>query len=327
MQCVCRDGVSAAHPLLAVTLLEIFCSPQSFSIGKPSFGEVIDGVPRNYVMMDISSQSSQPASRLHPDGNVATTNWITNTFYEGSGCTGSVMTTKALSTAFCYKLTDDSTVFYTYACNSSAIIKQKYSDSACTVKRGPPNLHSPSINYCFATDVDDDGYINSNGGWDSNMYTCTTGYPTDTMPAASITRNLFQSSDCSQDGMINVQTGLQDMCYTNYNGRNYSSFIFTTPYLFDYSGENCNAANTVEVTYLDTSGACVNAGDGGFATYSMSGTNADDDENDDNNGVGKDMLAIAIVFSFIGGVILTAVGVFCWFKFGRKPLGAQGDTK
>lgn len=123
--------------------------------------------------------------------------------------------------------------------------------------------------------------------------------------------------------MTNVQTGLQDMCYTNYNGTYYSSFIFTAPYRFDYSGENCNAANTLEVTYIDTSGACVHTGDA-FATYSMSGTNADDDENDDNNGVGKDVLAIAIVFSFIGGVILTVVGVFCWFKFGKKPLGAQG---
>ncbi len=141
--------------------------------------------------------------------------------------------------------------------------------------------------------------------------------------------SLFQSSDCSQAGMTQVQTGLQDMCYTNYNGTYYSSFIFTNPYRFDYSGENCNAANTLDAIYLDTSGACVHAGGGGassFATYSMSGTNADDDENDDNDGVGKDVLAIAIAFSFIGGVILTAVGVFCWFKFGRKPLGAQGDN-
>lgn len=127
--------------------------------------------------------------------------------------------------------------------------------------------------------------------------------------------------------MIGVQTGLQDMCYSNYNGTYYSSFIFTTPYRFEYSGENCNAANTLEAIYLDTSGACVHAGGGSssFATYSMSGTNANADENDEN-GVGTDMLAIAIVFSFIGGVILTVVGVFCWIKFGRKPLGAQGDN-
>jgi hypothetical protein len=71
---------------------------------------------------------------------------------------------------------------------SAAITLQFYSDSACTIKFGPPKTNSPPINYCFATDVDDDGYISSTGGWDSNMYTCTTGYPTDTLPAASATR-------------------------------------------------------------------------------------------------------------------------------------------
>jgi hypothetical protein len=127
--------------------------------------------------------------------------------------------------------------------------------------------------------------------------------------------------------MTYVQTGLQETCYTNYNGTYYSSFIFNSPYRYDFSGMNCKAANVLSVMYLDTSGACVSTNDGGmYATYSLSGTINADNTDDDSNGVSTDSLIVGIVVSFVGGVLLTGIAVYCWFKFSvKKPLGQQSD--
>ena len=86
-------------------------------LASTSFADV---VPKNKMMIDFfapDDSSSMSASRLQPADNVATTNWMTNTFYEGSGCTGSIMMTQAISTAFCYP-TSSPTEFYTYSRDS-----------------------------------------------------------------------------------------------------------------------------------------------------------------------------------------------------------------
>lgn len=63
-----------------------------------------------------------------------------------------------------------------------------------------------------------------------------------------------------------------------------------------------------------------------YATY---GTTATDSTSggDGDDGVSNANLAIAIVFSFVGGVILAGLGVFTWLKCGKSaPLGSKADN-
>jgi hypothetical protein len=72
---------------------------------------------------DFSQLSTSSAVKLavNPDANTDTTNWILNTFYLGSGCSGSVIMTYYISTGFCYP-TSNPNVHYTYSCNSGKLI-------------------------------------------------------------------------------------------------------------------------------------------------------------------------------------------------------------
>ena len=79
-----------------------------------------DVVPKNIMVIDpFFEESAVAVSRLQPDDNVVTTNWLSSTFYEGSGCSGRVIKAHAMSTSFCYNNTGGG--YYTYSCNSSEI--------------------------------------------------------------------------------------------------------------------------------------------------------------------------------------------------------------
>mmetsp|Transcript_54834 Transcript_54834/g.95867 ORF Transcript_54834/g.95867 Transcript_54834/m.95867 type:complete len:237 (-) Transcript_54834:193-903(-) len=230
--------------------------------------------------------------------------------------------TISLSTGFCFP-TSTPGEFQAFSCNSAAITTSTFRDAACTDVISTSTT-SPPLNYCFATDVDDDGYINADtGAWDSNKFTCTTGYPQNTLSAASVSRKVFGGAGCSNSNMIKAQFGLQDSCYTNYNGTNYTSFVYDNPYRYNFDEANCNPGNLVETIYLPLD-SCSDE-DGTSVSYAIYGTTATG-SNGSDSGVSTDKLAIGIVFSFIGGAIVTGLGVFMWLRRAKSvPLGSKAD--
>ena len=65
--------------------------------------------------------------------------------------------------------------------------------------------------------------------------------------------------------------------------------------------------------------------DGTSVSYAIYGTTATG-SNGSDSGVSTDKLAIGIVFSFIGGAIVTGLGVFMWFRRAKSvPLGSKAD--
>lgn len=94
----------------------------ALSLVVASFAE--KNLARNFEnkFPDFSQLSTAPAVKLtvSPDANTDTTNWVMNTFYLGSGCSGSVITTQYQSTGFCYP-TSDPNVYHTHTCTSGKI--------------------------------------------------------------------------------------------------------------------------------------------------------------------------------------------------------------
>lgn len=130
---------------------------------------------------------------------------------------------------------------------------------------------------------------------------------------------------CSNSNMIAAQFKLQEYCYTSYDGTNYSSFIYSNPYSFVFTESNCNPVNLLETTYYPLDSCSDEGGDSmSYATYgTISGVSTDSSD----DGVSTGNLAIGIVFSFIGGVIVTVAGAFVWFKYGKSAsLGSKADN-
>jgi hypothetical protein len=121
--------------------------------------------------------------------------------------------------------------------------------------------------------------------------------------------------------LATYQTGYVDTCYTNYDGTDYSSFQVVDEYRLNYNGPNCTGANVSTVEYL--SPTCQSDGaDAVLFTFN--------DEQPSSGGSGalsnSGRLAIGIVLSFVGGVILTLVAVYMWVQVARKaPLNQQVD--
>ena len=121
--------------------------------------------------------------------------------------------------------------------------------------------------------------------------------------------------------MATYQTGYVDTCYTNYDGTDYSSFQVVDEYRLDYNGSGCAGANVTAVEYLSSTCQSDGADAVLFTFY---------DEQSSSGGGGalsnSGRLAIGIVLSFVGGVILTLVAVCMWVRLTRKaPLNQQID--
>ena len=129
-------------------------------------------------------------------------------------------------------------------------------------------------------------------------------------------------SECSSESLTTYQTGYVDTCYTNYDGTAYSSFQVIDEYRLDYNGSNCVGANVSTVQYLSTT--CQVDGTQAVVLFTFSDDQSTSGGNNALSHAGR--LAIGIVLSFVGGVILTLVVVYVWVQFVRKaPLSQQND--
>lgn len=120
--------------------------------------------------------------------------------------------------------------------------------------------------------------------------------------------------------MAHYQSVYVDMCYTNYDGLNYTSTKVIDEYLLYYDGPNCVGANVTSVDYLSTT-CQVDGITAVLVTYN------DNPASSGSHGLSQSSsLAIGIVLSFVGGVGLALVAVYVWVHFIRKaPMSQQSD--
>ena len=92
------------------------------SLVASSFAEE-NNLPQKSDKSDFSELTINSAVKLAAasDVNTDTSNWVQNTFYLGSGCSGSVIMTISLSTGFCFP-TSTPGEFQAFSCNSGKIL-------------------------------------------------------------------------------------------------------------------------------------------------------------------------------------------------------------
>lgn len=93
-------------------------------------------------------------------------------------------------------------------------------------------------------------------------------------------------------------------------------------YRLDYNGSNCVGANVTTVQYLSTS--CQADGTQAAVLFTFNDDQSSSGGNSALSHSGR--LAIGIVLSFAGGVVLALVAIYVWVHFVRKaPLSQQND--
>ena len=133
---------------------------------------------------------------------------------------------------------------------------------------------------------------------------------------------MYTSADCAESGLVREKSNLLDYCYSHYNGTHYASGMGSTPYLYTFNGANCDPPQIQSTTYVST-GSCNLIGKGQYLMITTSGSNSNSDNG--SSGVSDTILALGVIFSFVGGALITVIAIYCT---SRKPatLASKGES-